>query len=75
MKRAAGVMFLLLPIAGFGAGSSEVADAVMRGDTAAVRKLVEQHADVNSNVADCVVVDGTGRSEKSNAFIPTRSRS
>src|ERR1700733_16012088 len=29
------------------AGTSEVADAVMRGDQLAVQKLVEQHADVN----------------------------
>src|SRR5271170_2760827 len=34
------------------AGSSEVADAVMRGDQAAVQKLVEQHADVNAPQAD-----------------------
>ena len=36
----------------FGAAPSEVADAVMRGDKAAVRKLVEQHADVNAPQAD-----------------------
>jgi ankyrin repeat protein len=34
------------------AGSSEVADAVMRGDQAAVQKLVQQHADVNAPQAD-----------------------
>src|SRR5580698_4740841 len=34
------------------AGTSEVADAVMRGDKAAVEKLVEQHADVNAPQAD-----------------------
>ncbi|MBV9769869.1 MAG: ankyrin repeat domain-containing protein [Bryobacterales bacterium] len=34
------------------AGSSEVADAVMREDHAAVEKLVEQHADVNAPQAD-----------------------
>jgi ankyrin repeat protein len=34
------------------AGTSEVADAVMRGDQAAVVKLVEQHADVNAPQAD-----------------------
>ncbi len=33
-------------------GPSEVADAVMRGDGAAVQKLVEQHADVNAPQAD-----------------------
>src|ERR1700733_15937369 len=31
---------------------SDVADAVMRGDQAAVQKLVEQHADVNAPQAD-----------------------
>jgi uncharacterized protein len=34
------------------AGPSEVADAVMRGDQAAVEKLVAQHADVNAPQAD-----------------------
>jgi ankyrin repeat protein len=34
------------------AGSSDVADAVMRGDQVAVEKLVEQHADVNAPQAD-----------------------
>jgi uncharacterized protein len=34
------------------AGPSEVADAVMRGDQAAVEKLVRQHADVNVAQAD-----------------------
>jgi uncharacterized protein len=34
------------------AGPSDVADAVMRGDQAAVEKLVEQHADVNAPQAD-----------------------
>jgi ankyrin repeat protein len=34
------------------AGTSEVADAVMRGDKAAVEKLVGQHADVNAPQAD-----------------------
>ena len=34
------------------AGTSEVADAVMRGDKAAVEKLVAQHADVNAPQAD-----------------------
>jgi uncharacterized protein len=44
--------FLLLPIAGFAAGPAEVADAAMQGDDAAVRKLVQQHADVNAPQAD-----------------------
>jgi ankyrin repeat protein len=34
------------------AGTSDVADAVMRGDQLAVQKLVEQHADVNAPQAD-----------------------
>jgi ankyrin repeat protein len=35
-----------------GAVRSEVADAAMRGDKAAVRKLVDQHADVNAPQSD-----------------------
>jgi len=46
------VLFLLLPLAGFAAGPSDVADAAMRGDKAAVQKLVAQHADVNAPQAD-----------------------
>ena len=46
------VGLLLLSMVGFGAGRSEVADALMRGDKAAARKLVEQHADVNAPQAD-----------------------
>src|SRR5262252_7545573 len=46
------VGLLLLSIIGFGAGRSEVADALMRGDKAAARKLVEQHADVNAPQSD-----------------------
>jgi ankyrin repeat protein len=42
----------LLSSAGFAAGPSAVADAVMGGDKAAVRKLLEQHADVNAAQAD-----------------------
>jgi uncharacterized protein len=34
------------------AGPSEVADAVMRGDLAAVQQLISQHADVNAPQAD-----------------------
>ena len=45
-------LFLLLPAAGFGAGTSEVADAAMRGDTGAVQGLLQQHADVNAPQAD-----------------------
>ena len=52
MMRIAGLVLLLLPVACFGAGSSEVADAVMRGDGASVRQLVEQHTDVDVPQAD-----------------------
>ena len=46
-------MGLLLSIASLGAaGRSDVADAVMRGDTAAVRALLAQKADVNATQAD-----------------------
>ena len=51
MKHIAGV-FLLLPLAAFAAGRPEVADALMSGDTAAARKLVEQHGDVNAPQPD-----------------------
>ena len=44
MKR----LLLLLPLVCFAGQPSEVADALMRGDTAAARKLIEQHADVNA---------------------------
>jgi len=47
-----GVVGLLLCMAGFSATRSGVADAVMRGDKAAVRTLLEQHADVNAPQAD-----------------------
>ena len=54
MRRAiaSGAAFLCLSMAGFGAAPSEVADAVMRGDKAAVQKLITQHADVNAPQAD-----------------------
>ena len=46
------VWLCLSAVALSAAGSSEVADAVMRGDRVAVEKLVEQHADVNAAQAD-----------------------
>lgn len=54
MKRLAGtgVILLLLPVAGFCAVGSAVADAAMHGDRAAVRQLIAQHADVNAPQAD-----------------------
>ena len=41
-----------LTIVSFGAGASGVADAVMNGDRVTVRKLIDQHADVNAAQAD-----------------------
>jgi ankyrin repeat protein len=46
------VFLLLLPLALSAAAPSPVADAVMNGDKAAVRKLIEQHADVSAPQAD-----------------------
>jgi ankyrin repeat protein len=43
---------LLLTTIGVGAATSDVADAVMRGDSAAVRRLLTQKADVNAPQAD-----------------------
>jgi ankyrin repeat protein len=43
---------LLLSIATLGAAKSDVADAVMRGDTPAVRALLAQKADVNGTQGD-----------------------
>jgi ankyrin repeat protein len=43
---------VLLSIAGLSAARSDVADAVMKGDTAAVRALIGQRADVNAPQAD-----------------------
>jgi ankyrin repeat protein len=54
MKRivGSGVVLWLLPVFGMAAGRSEIADALMRDDKAAVRQLVEQHADVSAPQAD-----------------------
>jgi uncharacterized protein len=43
---------LFLSVASLGAARSEVADAVMRGDAAAVRALLTQKADVNGTQGD-----------------------
>ena len=56
MKRLAGgcavaVLLSLASMPGLGAAGSDVADAVMRGDTAAVRALLAQKADVNATQA------------------------
>src|SRR5262245_13164240 len=46
------VILMLLSRAGFGAGHSDIADAVMKGDKAALRTLLQQRADVNAPQAD-----------------------
>jgi ankyrin repeat protein len=46
------VLVLLFSIASLGAGHSKVADAVMNGDKAALRTLLQQRADVNAAQAD-----------------------
>jgi uncharacterized protein len=53
LKAAAGICALLfVSLAIWAAGRSDVADAAMRGDRAAVRTLLEQHADVNAAQPD-----------------------
>jgi uncharacterized protein len=53
MKRIVSLsLFLALPIIGLAAAPSDVADAVMHGDKAALRKLLDQHANVNAAQAD-----------------------
>src|SRR5215813_8299968 len=49
---AIGMMGLFAATAGFASGRSEVADAAMRGDSAAVRTLITQGADVNARQGD-----------------------
>ena len=49
---AAGAVVLGLSGAAFGAVSSPLADAAMNGDSAAVRSLIQQKADVNAPQAD-----------------------
>ncbi len=50
MRRIVPVLFLTLPLASFAA--SDVADAAMRDDSAAVEKLIDRHADVNAPQSD-----------------------
>ena len=45
-------MLLFIAVASLGAGRSDIADAVMKGDTAAVRTLLQQKADVNASQVD-----------------------
>jgi uncharacterized protein len=55
MDRVVGRTVVLLGLSALtlsAAGSSEVADAVMRGDRPAVKQLVDHHADVNAPQAD-----------------------
>ena len=47
-----GAALLMLTTLGVGAATSDVADAVMRGDSVAVRRLLTQKADVNAPQAD-----------------------
>jgi ankyrin repeat protein len=46
------ILLLCATFALFAAGTAEVADAVMRGDQAALRKLLQQKADVNAPQID-----------------------
>src|SRR5688572_8314957 len=52
MRQLAGIGAALLLVAGLNAAGSDVADAVMSGDKAAVRVLITQRADVNAPQAD-----------------------
>jgi ankyrin repeat protein len=54
MRRLIGacVVWLVLAVTSLGAARSDVADAAMAGDAAAVRTLLAQHADVNITQAD-----------------------
>src|SRR5947199_10650303 len=54
LKRIVGTctVLLLLPMAILNAARSEMADAVMKGDKAAVRARLEQRVDVNAPQAD-----------------------
>lgn len=54
LRRALGssAALLMLTTMGVGAATSDVADAVMRGDSTAVRKLLTQKADVNTPQTD-----------------------
>jgi len=54
LKRITGIcaMVVLTSAAALAAGRNDVADAAMRGDKAAVRTLIQQHADVNAAQPD-----------------------
>ena len=45
-------VLLLVSLAAFAAGRSDLADAVMKGDKAAIRTLIQQKADVNAPQSD-----------------------
>src|SRR5579884_1290608 len=47
-----GLALLLFAAAGFAAGRADIADALMRGDRAEARRLIDQHSDVNASQAD-----------------------
>src|SRR6185503_629575 len=63
MKHVVGTcaMGLMLSMASLGASGSDVADAAMAGDTAAVRALLAQHANVNAVQADGAALGGVPR--------------
>src|SRR5438876_11680812 len=46
------VLFLCIAAINFAAGRSDVADAAMKGDKAALRTLIQQKADVNAAQVD-----------------------
>ena len=46
------VLLLCIPVLSIAANRSDVADAVMKGDTAAVQRLLQQKADVNAQQVD-----------------------
>jgi ankyrin repeat protein len=52
MRHFVGISVVLMSVAGLSAAGSDVADAVMRGDTAAVRGLLARQADVNAPQRD-----------------------
>src|SRR5438046_2803916 len=52
LAASAATLFLLITSLTMGAGRSDVADAAMKGDKAAIRTLIQQKADVNAPQVD-----------------------
>ena len=48
----AAIIFFLVTTLILGAGRSDIADAAMKGDKAAIRTLIQQKADVNAQQVD-----------------------